>query len=294
MTIQLAYQQLLLQLFEIYDTREAANIAGMVIEHVTGQRKIERIIYKDLPVDESQQKQLKDMAGELLLHRPVQYVLGEAWFMDMKLLVNESVLIPRPETEELAEWIIKDMKQSGRELSLLDIGTGSGCIPIAVKKKIPEATVSAIDVSAAALQMAKLNAVKQKADILFFRLDFLEESEWNQLSKYNIIVSNPPYIRQSEESAMSNNVLAYEPYLALFVPDEDPLVFYRKIAKFAQKHLEAGGSVYVEINEALGKDVAELFEKQGFSEVILKKDMQGKDRMMRTAYCHRAKAEASS
>lgn len=283
MTVQLAYRQLLLQLFEIYDTREAANIADLVIENVTGQRKIERIVYKDLPVNENQQKQLEKIAGELLQHRPVQYVLGEAWFMDIKLLVNESVLIPRPETEELAEWIIKDMKQSGKKLSLLDIGTGSGCIPIAVKKKIPGTIASAIDVSDDALQVAKLNAIKQEVNIHFLTLNFLEESEWNQLSKYNIIVSNPPYIKQSEEARIRNNVIKYEPHLALFVPDEDPIIFYKKIAKFSPKHLEPGASVYVEINEALGEEVVELFEKQGFNNVILKKDMQGKERMLKAA-----------
>lgn len=282
MTIQRAYQQLLIKLYQIYNTQEAANIADRVIEHVTGQRKIDRIVYKDLPVDEDQQKQLEKIAVELLHHRPVQYVLGETWFMDMKLTVNESVLIPRPETEELVEWILMDIQQPGsKEFSLLDIGTGSGCIPIAVKKKIPKASVSAIDVSDEALQVVKLNGLEQKAAISIFNLNFLEEAEWSQLGKYNIIVSNPPYVKRSEESAMRENVLKYEPHIALFVPDQDPLVFYTAIAKFSQQHLELGGSVYVEINEALGKEVVELFTKRGFADVILKKDMQGKDRMVK-------------
>lgn len=282
MTIHLAYQQLLIHLYEIYDSREAANIADMVIEHVTGQRKIDRIVYKDLPVTEDQQKQLKKMVNELCDNRPVQYVLGEAWFMYLKLLVNESVLIPRPETEELVGWILTDIKQSGnKKISLIDIGTGSGCIPISVKKKIPEATVAAIDVSDNALQAAKMNAVQQKASIDFLQLDFLTENEWNQLGKYDIIVSNPPYVRQSEEAAMGNNVIKHEPHLALFVPDEDALIFYEKIANFSQKHLVPGGSVYVEVNEALGEEVARLFKKQEFNNIILKKDMQGKDRMVK-------------
>jgi len=281
MTIHLAYQQLLAQLYEIYDAREAANIADLVIEHVTGQRKIDRIIYKDLPVDENQQKQLENAAVQLLQYKPVQYVLGEAWFMDMKLLVNESVLIPRPETEELVEWILKDIKQSGRELSLIDIGTGSGCVPISLKKKIPGLSVSAIDVSKDALQVAALNAAEQKVAVNMFHLDFLDEAEWYRLDKYDIIVSNPPYIKQSEEAAMRDNVLKYEPHLALFVADEDALIFYRKIAKFSQKHLKADGSVYVEINETLGKEVIELFKLYRFGNVILKKDMQGKDRMVK-------------
>ncbi len=203
--------------------------------------------------------------------------------MDMKLLVNERVLIPRPETEELVEWILKDIKQSGNEISLIDIGTGSGCIPIGVKKKLLGAAVSAVDVSDAALRVAKLNAVEQKVSINFFCLDFLQENEWNQLSKYNVVVSNPPYIKRSEESVIKDNVLNYEPHLALFVPDEDALIFFKAIAKFGQKHLKPGGSLYVEINEALGREVVELFKKQGFIDVILKKDMQGKDRMVKAS-----------
>lgn len=282
MTIYLAHQQLLMQLYEIYNARESANIADMVIEHVTGQRKIDRIVYKDLPVNEDQQKQLEKIADELLHHRPVQYVLGEAWFMDIKLLVNESVLIPRPETEELVEWILKDIKQSGsKAFSLIDIGTGSGCIPIAIKKKILSGAVSAIDVSNDALQVAKLNSIEQKVHIDFFHLNFLKEDEWNRLSKYNIIVSNPPYIKRSEEAAMENNVLKYEPHLALFVPDEDALIFYRAIVKFSQKHLNPGGSVYVEINEVLGKEVLALFNQNDFGNTIIKTDMQGKDRMVK-------------
>ncbi|GEO08621.1 peptide chain release factor N(5)-glutamine methyltransferase [Segetibacter aerophilus] len=282
MTIQLAYQQLLTQLYEVYETREAANIADMVIEHVTGQRKIDRILYKDIPVSQDQQVQIEKITSELLQDRPIQYVLGEAWFMEMRLRVNENVLIPRPETEELVEWILTDIKKTGnKEISLFDIGTGSGCIPIAVRKKIPEVAVSAIDVSGDALQVAILNSIEQKVLVDFLHLDFLNEEEWNQLGKYNIIVSNPPYVKQSEQNSMRNNVLKFEPTIALFVPNEDALLFYKAIVKFAKAHLKTEGSVYVEINEALGKDVVNLFKGSGFTEVILKKDMQGKDRMVK-------------
>lgn len=292
MTIHLAYQRLLAQLYEVYDNREAANIANMVIEHVTGQRKIERIMYKDLPVNEEQQKQLEKIADELLNHRPVQYVLGEAWFMDMKLTVNEHVLIPRPETEELVQWIIDDIRKSGKkDISIVDIGTGSGCIPIALKKKIPAITVLAIDISNDALHVAKLNSIKQKADVDFLKLNFLNEEEWKQLGKYDIIVSNPPYIRQSEKVEMRDNVLKYEPSLALFVPGEDALLFYNTIAKFSRKHLKPEGKVYVEINEALGEKVVEVFKEFGFTNVVLKEDLQGKDRMVKA---NQTRAEASS
>lgn len=282
MTIQLAYQRLLAQLYEVYDNREAANIADMVIEHVTGQRKIDRIMFKDIAVNIQQQAQLKKIGEDLLQHRPVQYVLGEAWFMGMKLKVSECVLIPRPETEELAEWVLDDIKRPGeKEVSLLDIGTGSGCIPIAVRKKIPTVAVSAVEVSHDALQVALLNSIEQKVLVDFLHLDFLDENEWNHLGKYNIVVSNPPYIKQSEESSMRDNVLKYEPPIALFVPEDDPLIFYKQIVKFCQKHLKPKGRVYMEINEALGDDVVALFKSKGFAEVILKKDRQGKDRMVR-------------
>lgn len=283
MTIHLAYQQLLVQLYEVYDTREAANIADMVIEYITGQKRIDRIVYKDLPVSVEQQEQIEKIAAELLQHRPVQYVLNEAWFMDMKLIVNESVLIPRPETEELAAWIVDDIKKSGsKEISLLDVGTGSGCIPIAVRKKIPEVAVSAIDISDDALQVAILNSIQQKVLLDFLHLDFLNEEEWSQLGSYNIIVSNPPYVKQSEQGLMRDNVLKYEPHLALFVGDEDALLFYKAIAKFSSTHLKPQGCVYVEINEDLGKQVIDLFEANGFTDVVLKKDINGKDRMVRS------------
>ena len=285
MTIHLAYQRLLAQLYEVYETREAANIADMVMEEVTGQRKIERIVYKDLPVSAEQQKQLEKISDELLNHRPVQYVLGGGWFMNMKLLVNEHVLIPRPETEELVEWIIKDVEQSGNKgSSLIDIGTGSGCIPIAVKRKIPQITACAIDISDDALQVAKLNAIDLKVDVKFLNLDFLDEEEWKQLGNYDLIVSNPPYIKKSEESTMRDNVLKYEPPLALFVPSENALIFYEAIARFSREHLKPGGNIYVEINEDLGESVIEVFTKNGFSDIILKKDMQGKDRMVKANF----------
>lgn len=282
MTIHLAYQRLLAQLYEIYNNREAANIADMVIEYVTGQRKIERIMYKDLPVNEEQQKKLEKIADELLNERPIQYVLGEAWFMDMRLMVNEHVLIPRPETEELVQWIIDDIgKSANNDVSVIDIGTGSGCIPIALKKKIPAINVSAIDVSKDALHAAKLNSIELNAVIDFLHLDFLKEEEWKVLGKYDIIVSNPPYIKQSEKVEMRDNVLKHEPHLALFVPNEDALLFYKKIARFCEEHLKPAGSVYVEINEALGEEVIEVFKNFGFTSVQLKKDMQGKDRMVK-------------
>jgi release factor glutamine methyltransferase len=287
MTIQLAYKQLLAQLYEVYDTREAANIADMVIEHITGQRKIERILYKDLPVTEEQQQTLEALSQQLLQHKPVQYILGEAWFAGMKLYVNEHVLIPRPETEELVELIVEEVgsgkSKEENDLSIIDIGTGSGCIPIALKKILVNSEVCGIDISEGALEVAKKNAQQQEVDIHFSQLNFLDESQWKHLPLFNIIVSNPPYVKKSEEQTMAKNVLEYEPHVALFVPDEDALKFYKAIAEFAKTHMKTDGQVFVEINEALGQHVVELFEQSGFKDVTLKKDMQGKDRMIKAS-----------
>ena len=280
MTLQLAHQQLQIQLKTLYEEREAANITDWVMEHITGKKRIDRLIDKQLLLPEEQQNNLLKITTELLTHRPVQYVLGEAWFAGMKFFVNESVLIPRPETEELVEWIEEVWSLEFGVWSLLDIGTGSGCIPIAVKKKLPGGSVSSIDVSVEALQVAKQNADTLGADIDFLVFDFLNEALWDSLPVFDVIVSNPPYIKQSEEKNMAKNVLDFEPLIALFVPDEDALLFYRKIAAFAKSHLTKQGMIFLEINEALGKDVVALFENDGYV-VELKKDLQGRDRMVK-------------
>ena len=289
MTIQLSYRQLLAQLYEIYDSREAANIADWVIEHVTGQRKIERIVYKDLPVSAQQQQALQSITIELLQHKPVQYVLKEAWFCNMKLYVNENVLIPRPETEELVEWVGEEVSgirlqvSDDRNVSVLDIGTGSGCIAITLKKKTRNTDIYAIDISTEALKVAQQNAAQQNLEINYLQCDFLDKSKLEQLPVLDIIVSNPPYIQKSEEQTMAPNVLKYEPYIALFVPDEDALKFYKAIADFAETHLQLEGAIFVEINEALGQHVTNVFKDSGFKNVVLKKDRQGKDRMIKAS-----------
>ncbi len=285
MTIQLAYKELVAQLYAVYDNREAENMADLVMEHVTGQRKIDRIVFKNFLVSQEQQQTIETYTILLLKHNPVQYVLQEAWFYGMKLYVNENVLIPRPETEELVEWIVKEKINSKFEIQnfILDIGTGSGCIAIALKNKTKEANVYAIDVSDDALVVAKQNAIKQKAIIQFLKLDFLDKREWQQLPLFNIIVSNPPYIKESEAQTMAANVLQFEPHIALFIPDEDPFKFYNVIAVFAKTHLEAEGSIFVEINESMGQLVASLFRNNGFKNVIIKKDFQGKDRMIKAS-----------
>ena len=281
MTIQSAQQEVLVQLKLLYDNREAANIADWVMEHITGKKRIDRLMDKEAALSEIQLSRLPSILAELATHKPIQYVLGEAWFAGMKFYVNEAVLIPRPETEELIEWTVKQSLELGVwSLELIDIGTGSGCIPISLKKKLPQIAVTSIDISGEALKVARQNAATLNTEISFLQLDFLNEANWDQLPVFDIIVSNPPYIKQSEEANMSEHVLAFEPSLALFVPDEDALLFYRKIALFAKSHLSKRGSIFLEINEALGKEVVSLFETFGY-QTELRKDMQGRDRMIK-------------
>jgi release factor glutamine methyltransferase len=281
MTIHEAQQQLLFQLYHVYDNREAANIADWVMEHITGWKKIDRIINKQVPLLPHRIEQLEQFTTELLAHKPVQYVLHEAWFCGMPFYVDEHVLIPRPETEELVDWIVQDIRLLTSDFKLLDIGTGSGCIPIALKKKLPGAQVYSCDVSEGALAVARKNATAQQADIHLLQADFLNRDSWQQLPSVNIIVSNPPYIPQSDEHTMQPNVLKYEPHVALFVPNDDALLFYKAIAEFAQQKLQSGGSIYAEIHEDLGEQTKALFLSKGFSSVEIKKDMQGKDRMVK-------------
>ena len=292
MTVYEAQQQLQTALIELYDDREAANIADWVMEHVTGLRKIDRIMQKQSPLAPEKAARLQTYTRELLTHKPVQYVLHEAWFCGMPFYVDENVLIPRPETEELVEWVVENGNRqsaignnpkTATSLRILDIGTGSGCIPVSLKKKLPQAEVYACDVSEGALAIASRNAAAQQTSINFLQIDFLDQKSWSSLPEVDIIVSNPPYIPQSDKNTMLQNVLAYEPHLALFVPDNDALVFYDAIARFAQRSLANQGCVFVEIHEDLGKKTKELFESKGFNAEV-KKDFQGKDRLVKAVF----------
>ena len=302
MTINTAYQQLLHQLYELYDDREAANIADWVIEFITGQRRIDRIIYKHIPLNKAQQLQLQLFTDRLLSHQPVQYVLNETWFAGMKFYVDKNVLIPRPETEELVEEVVtmydvrstmydtnskrnqennshKKSEIRHQKLKILDIGTGSGCIPIALKKKLPNTNITSLDISKNALDIAKKNAIDLQADITFKQMDFLDETRWDTLEIFDIIISNPPYIKESESRNMSKHVTSYEPSIALFIADDDALIFYKKIALFGRTHLKKNGQIFVEINEVLGNETTALFNSFGY-QTLLKKDLQSRDRMV--------------
>jgi len=212
--------------------------------------------------------------------KPLQYVLGETEFYGMKFFVNENVLIPRPETEELVEWVLIDHQRNREKLRIIDIGTGSGCIPVVLKKKLPETEILALDFSEKALETAKNNAAYHQTEIQFVHSDFLN-MDFSALPQFDIIVSNPPYIAQSRSSTMDRNVLAFEPHAALFVPDENPLVFYERIIELAKSNLKPNGKVYVEINQDLADETKTLFGND-FKNVELKKDISGNFRMIKT------------
>jgi release factor glutamine methyltransferase len=283
MTIQEARQRMVFQLYDIYDNREAGNIADLVMENITGWKKIDRILNKQVPLSGHQLALFNQYTSELLSHRPVQYILQEAWFAGLKFYVDEHVLIPRPETEELVEWIIADLNASQPDgsFTLLDIGTGSGCIAIALKKKLRTAAVFACDLSPSALAVAGKNSTENSTSINLLELDFLDESQWQSLPHFDVIVSNPPYIPSHEQPSMNRNVVDFEPHLALFVQNDDPLIFYRKIAEFGNQRLTTKGKIYVEIHENLAEEVQQLFTSRGFRFVETKNDMQGKARMIK-------------
>ena len=283
MTIQQARQQLLFQLFHLYDEREAGNITDLVMEHLTEWSKIDRVINKATTLSLPKQQLFERYMEELAEHKPVQYVIKEAWFAGMKFYVDSSVLIPRPETEELVNWVVTDLRPPIADLKILDVGTGSGCIPIALKKKLADAIIYACDISEAALQVARKNAANHDTAIGFICCDFLNKQERNNLPAVDVIVSNPPYIPANEQSLIPENVMRHEPHLALFVSDDDPLQFYSAIADFAKQHLNKNGSVYAEIHEDLAVAVKALFSRKGFKKIEIKKDMQGKERMVKAA-----------
>jgi release factor glutamine methyltransferase len=285
MTIEQEYKEFKKKLETIYDDRESGIITELIFEHVTSMKRWERRINGADEMDGNISIQLEKYLHELLTFKPVQYVLNEAWFYRRKYYVNEKVLIPRPETEELAEWLISDLQNlrknlSNRKLKILDVGTGSGCIAISIKKELENTNVSAIDVSDQALAVARKNADILQAKIRFLQMDFLDESRWNNLEVFDIIVSNPPYIPESEKEKMEKNVTDFEPAMALFVQKADPFIFYEKIANFAQSFLDNSGKLYVEINESFSREVQEIFTLYNFDSVI-KKDIYGKERMIR-------------
>jgi release factor glutamine methyltransferase len=283
------------RLESLYSLSESAAIAVLAMEHVTGLDRQARSLRRDEELSTQQEEVLQDVAARLLDHEPIQYITATAWFYNLQLYVDRSVLIPRPETEELVDWIIKDVLDAGLPvfqkqdtdadvtsvLKILDVGTGSGCIALALKNKLPLAEVWGCDLSDEALNVARRNGSDNNIRVDFQGVDFLDDRQQRLLPSVDILVSNPPYIPLKDKGTMHDNVLRYEPHTALFVPDDDALLFYRAIAQFGQKRLHEGGRIYLEIHEDLGDAVTQLFRKEGYSSIELRKDMQGKDRMVR-------------
>lgn len=279
MTIHEAIQSTVASIGVLYEPREATNIAVLLLESITGYGKLDQFLHRNEPISDAGMLIFQDAIARLSKGEPIQYVMGKTWFMDLVLKVNEYTLIPRPETEELVEKISLYISRSKLEhIHILDIGTGSGCIGIALAKKHPQAKITCIDISDGALSIASENASSNGVSINCKPVNILNPNDWQALGEFNIIVSNPPYITQKEASTMHTNVLSYEPHTALFVEDNDPLIFYKAIRVFAQSHLAPSGALFFEINEHLGAETLAIYAHDYHAE--LHKDMQGKNRMI--------------
>ena len=262
----------------IDNAEESIAMFYVLADHLDGWGRSFILMNKELIVNNDKLIIYTKIIEELKTGKPLQYILGKTIFYGLSFKVNENVLIPRPETEELVEWILTTVNKNPSAIrSILDIGTGTGCIPIVLKKQLKDIEISALDISVAALQIAKENADLNGTQIIFINSDILT---YSSDIKYDIIVSNPPYIKENEQVDMTKQVLDHEPHLALFVSNEHPLVFYEAIAEFAIYHLNPKGKLFFEINAALGRETVAMLKSKGFNAVVLKKDMQGKDRMI--------------
>ncbi|MCA0350213.1 MAG: peptide chain release factor N(5)-glutamine methyltransferase [Bacteroidetes bacterium] len=278
------------ELSTIYDEMEATSFFYLILEHLYQLKRIDLALNPDFEISENDMVRWQNKLTELKTQKPIQYILGETEFYGLKFLVNENVLIPRPETEELVELILKSTKEKvqSTDLKVIDIGTGSGCIAISLAKNLPNAKVFAIDVSEKAILTAQENAKQNGVEVNFIQQNILEIDELIKLPTssfqrptfFDIIVSNPPYVRMLEKEEIKTNVLEYEPHLALFVEDNDALIFYRKIAQLAKKSLTENGKLYFEINQYLGKETVTLLEKMDFKNIELLQDIYGNDRMI--------------
>jgi len=262
----------------LYSETEIRSISLLIIEKLTGLSRTEIIVNKNTHFSKEQHQEIESFIEKLKKFVPIQYILGETEFFGLTFNVNDSVLIPRPETEELVDWIRNENDRNG-SYQILDIGTGSGCIAISLKHEFPNSTVDAFDISGKALEVAQSNANLNQLQINFSKVDILNAPDF--AAKWNIIVSNPPYITEQEKDEMLPNVLDNEPHVALFVPDNDPLLFYRQITHFAQQQLQPNGKIYFEINREAGKSIMKLLHEMGFCEIEIRKDISGNDRMVR-------------
>ena len=268
-------------LFSLYDEKEIESFFYLILDQFHNLKRIDLALNPEMEIKKSDVTRWENVLSELKKQKPIQYILGETEFYGLQFIVNEDTLIPRPETEELVELIIKEKAKDKRQqarVKILDIGTGSGCIAISLAKNITNAQVFAIDVSAKALVIAKKNAELNTVNVTFIQKNILETADLEQ--QFDIIVSNPPYVRMLEKAEINPNVLQYEPHLALFVDDNDALLFYRKIAELAKINLSENGSLYFEINQYLGKETVELLMNLGFKNIELRKDIYGNNRMI--------------
>ena len=304
MNIKAYRTQFIQELISIYGKEEAESIFYLVLEEKNQLKRVDLALNPNLNFTDEEIQVWESILKDLKKQKPVQYLLGKTSFYGLEFEVNENVLIPRPETEELIEWIIQGqrsevrgekMKDENKKIKILDIGTGSGCIAISLAKNISNAIVYAIDVSEKALAIAQKNAKINSVEVRFIPSDILKIDDLKILptshchpelvegllpTHFDIIVSNPPYVREIEKQEIKKNVLDYEPHLALFVADNDALIFYKKIAELAQKTLSKNGQLYFEINQYLGKEMTELLEKMNFKNIELRKDIYGNDRMI--------------
>lgn len=266
------------QLQHLYDADEIKSMLTIVAHEVLGLSRVDLVLKDNERLNDSQILQLDSVLSQLQQEIPIQYIFEKAYFYGYEFKVSPATLIPRRETEELVEWVLSEMnRQPEKKWRVLDIGTGTGCIPITIKKEFPLAEVFAMDISTEALKIAKENAKNLNASVIFIEQNILSTE---QLDSYDIIISNPPYVRNLEKAEIKKNVLAYEPHLALFVEDNDPLIFYRKIAQLAQKSLTENGLLFFEINQYLGEEMQQMVAEY-FKIIELRKDLQGNDRMMK-------------
>ena len=268
---------------EIYPKTEIDTFFFLLIEEKLNLQRVDSVMHPDFLIIDAILSELKVILKRLLKEEPIQYIIGNTEFYGLPFKVNKNTLIPRPETEELVEWVLKEVTELQirkiEKISILDIGTGTGCIPISLAKNLSNSSISAIDVSGDALKVAQQNATLNNVEISFLEMDILETKELPQ--QYNLIVSNPPYIRELEKGEIKNNVLENEPHLALFVEDNNPLIFYSKIADLARIHLKKGGLLFFEINQYLGKETVEMLKQKDYNTITLKKDLFGNDRMVK-------------
>ena len=284
LTYQTAFYELKDSLRSLYEERECVAISHDILEYITGKNKIQRLIEKENGLTDSEVLLFDNCKNQLSMGSPLQYVIGKAWFYSYSFNVNSHVLIPRPETEELVQWIIDDCKGIKQKITILDVGTGTGCIPCTLKLKLPESQVYSCDISEQALFVARENAQSLNVAIQLIQLDFLEIHEWNRLGNFDIIVSNPPYIPLNKKENLHINVKDFEPEIALFVPTEDSLLFYKALAQFGKSHLNTNASIYCELETENASVCKILFEESGYGNVELKKDMNGNWRMLKATF----------